>query len=81
MEAARQITFRELYAEYREQPTPAQAFVAEVARITRRSPTTVTAWCRGQQVPEPLAQERIASHFGVDIDTLFPSTKKEASCQ
>lgn len=71
----RKITFRDLYIEHRDQPTPAQSFIAEVARITRRAENTVLAWTKGQQAPDQLAQEQIAAHFGVDIDTLFPNLK------
>lgn len=69
----RKISFRELYAEYRDQPTPAQAFVAEIARITKRAENTVIAWTKGQQKPDALAIDHIAEHFGVDPETLFPN--------
>lgn len=71
----RKISFRELYAEHRDQPTPGRKFVADVARITRRAENTVWAWTKGQQTPDALAQEQIAAHFGVDINTLFPTPK------
>lgn len=76
MTTTRKITFRDLYAEFRDQPTPAQSFIAEVAEITRRKINTVIAWTKGQQIPDRLAQEQIAAHFGVDIETLFPNLKK-----
>lgn len=71
----RKITFRDLYAEFRDRPTPAQKFIDDVARITRRQKNTVIAWTKGQQAPDTLAQEQIAAHFGVEIESLFPTLK------
>ena len=65
-------TFAELYEESKKKPTPAQEFVAEVARITHRSETTVRMWLAGNQVPDALVQSVIADHFGVDMAGLFP---------
>jgi transcriptional regulator with XRE-family HTH domain len=70
----RKITFRDLYAEHRDRPTPGQAFIAEVARLTGRAENTVIAWTKGQQTPDPIYQLLIAQHFGISIDTLFPTT-------
>ncbi len=77
MTTTRKITFRDLYAEFRDQPTPAQSFIAEVAEITRRKINTVIAWTKGQQTPDRLAQEQIAARFGVDIETLCPNLTTE----
>lgn len=71
----RKISFRDLYIEHRNQPTPVQVFVNEVARITESSPNTVRAWRNGAQVPERIKQRQIAEHFGVDIEALFPNMK------
>ena len=65
-------TFFDLYNEQKSKPTPAQEFVSEVARITRRTETTVRMWLSGQQTPDALAQSIIADHFGVNADSLFP---------
>ena len=73
--STRKISFRDLYIEYRDKPTPAQTFVNEVARITDSSPNTVRAWRNGTQVPERIKQRQIAEHFGVDIESLFPNPK------
>lgn len=45
--------------------------VKEVADLTKRSEITVRMWISGQQKPDRLAQEIIAQHYGVDVDTLF----------
>lgn len=74
--STRKISFRDLYIEHRDKPTPAQTFVNEVARITDSSPNTVRAWRNGTQVPERIKQRQIAEHFGVDIESLFPNIKK-----
>ena len=68
-------TFIELYNESKSKPTPAQEFVSEVARITRRSESTVRMWLAGNQVPDSLVQSVIADHFGVDMAGLFPTEK------
>lgn len=73
--SARKITFRELYAEFNDRPTPLQEFVAEVARITDSSPNTVRAWRNGTQTPELVKQRIIAEHYGVEISALFPGIK------
>lgn len=65
-------TFIELYNESKSKPTPAQEFIAEVARITHRSEMTVKMWLCGNQIPDMLVQSVIADHFGVDINGLFP---------
>ena len=67
-------TFTEIYNESKSKPTPAQEFVAEVARITKRSEFTVKMWLCGNQVPDALVKSVIAEHFGVDADGLFPET-------
>lgn len=65
-------TFFDLYNEQKSKPTPAQEFVSEVAKITRRTEATVRMWLSGQQTPDALAQSIIAEHFGVNVDYLFP---------
>lgn len=65
-------TFFDLYNEQKSKPTPAQEFVSEVAKITRRTETTVRMWLSGQQTPDALVQSIIAEHFGVNVDYLFP---------
>lgn len=68
-------TFNDLYNESKSKPTPAQEFVALVARITHRSEFTVRMWLSGQQVPDALVQSVIAEHFGVAVEGLFPVEK------
>lgn len=70
-------TFTELYNESKSKPTPAQEFVAEVARITKRSEFTVKMWLCGNQVPDMLVQSVIAEHFGVEASGLFPERQGE----
>jgi len=65
-------TFKELYEQAKQQPTPAAAFVAKVAEITHRTETTVRMWLSGNQAPDELAKSVIAQYFNSDIDTLFP---------
>ena len=65
-------TFIELYNESKSKPTPAQEFISEVARITRRSESTVRMWLANNQVPDALVLSVIADHFNVDMAGLFP---------
>ena len=69
-------TFFDLYNEQKSKPTPAQEFISEVARITKRTTTTVRMWLSGQQIPDALAQSIIAEHFGVSVTSLFPKVEK-----
>ena len=64
-------TFKELYEERKNAPTPAQQFIAEVAKLTDRSEITVKMWLYGGQVPDPNVSKVIGMHFNVDPDTLF----------
>lgn len=70
-------SFLELYREKKQQKSPAQEFVSEVARITHRTETTVRMWLSGQQVPESLVCNIIAEHFSVDAESLFPINKQD----
>lgn len=72
-------TFTELYNESKSKPTPAQEFVSEVARITKRSEFTVKMWLCGNQVPDALVKSVIAEHFGVEADGLFPEPQTDNS--
>ena len=69
-------TFKGLYAEAKQQPTPAAAFVARVAELTHRTETTVRMWLAGVQQPDELAKSVIADHFGSDMETLFPRSER-----
>lgn len=70
------MTFKELYDEIKSQPTPAQAFVSEIAELTHRNEFTVRMWLAGSQNPDGLVQEVIAKHLKRDVATLFPKEGK-----
>ena len=70
---AERISFKDLYMREKEKPTPAQAFIDDIASLTCRSCTTVRAWTQGKQVPDALAQLQIAQKYDVDAGTLFPA--------
>lgn len=72
------ISFKELYSERLEKPTPAQEFIVEVAQVTKKSIYTVKQWLTGRYSPDKLTRDAIANHFNCDPDSLFPSPKKEA---
>lgn len=64
------MTFKEIYEQVKEQPTPCQAFVAEVAEVTRKAENTVRTWLSGSE-PDELTKKVLAAHFGVPEDELF----------
>lgn len=64
-------TFSELYLERKNEPTPAQRFISEVAELTARSEQTVRMWLSGVQTPDSNVSKVIGMHFGVDPETLF----------
>lgn len=72
MEKVKRMTFKDLYLQEREKPTPAQSFIEEIAELTKRSVNTVRAWVSGKQVPDALAQSQIAEKYNLDISHLFP---------
>lgn len=65
------MSLKALYEEQKKKPTAAQVFVRDIANLTKRSEFTVRMWLCGQQVPDKLAQETIANHLGVSVETLF----------
>lgn len=67
----RQKSFTQLYLERKNEPTPAQKFISEVAELTNRSEQTVRMWLSGVQTPDPNVSKVIGMHFNVDPDTLF----------
>lgn len=68
----KQITFIDLYRKEGEKPTPRQAFVTEVAKVTKKAETTVRQWINGFTVPDALTVDVIARHFDCDPSVLFP---------
>lgn len=72
----KKITFIELYKSRRNEPTPLQRFVSEVAEVTKKSEVTVKQWAMGLQAPDELTRNVIADHFGCDPDWLFPNKKE-----
>ena len=59
-------TFHDLYKEACSKPTPRQAFIQEVARLTLRSESAVELWAAGATKPNKEIQRLIAGHFGLD---------------
>ncbi len=70
------MTFKELYANAKRQPkpdTPANAFVREIAEVTKKSEVAVRKWLYGDATPDALTQATLASHFNTTPEELFPS--------
>ena len=72
------MTFKELYTEAKKKPlpvTPANAFIREVAKVTKKSDLAVRRWLGDGQtacVPDALTQEVLAKHFKTTPEELFP---------
>lgn len=66
------MTFKELYQQTKEQPSPAQVFIREIADATCREESTVRQWLSGTQVPNAKAKERIAEILDKPVSELFP---------
>ena len=64
-------TFKQLYEAEKSKKTPAQQFIADVAKLTHKTETTVKMWIMGRQVPDELTQSIIAQQYDVDATTLF----------
>ena len=57
------MTFKELYANAKRQPkpdTPANAFVREIAEVTKKSEVAVRKWLYGDATPDALTQATLA---------------------
>lgn len=73
------MTLKELYNRAKEQPkpdTPANAFIREVAAVTKKSEIAVRRWLSNSDSsaePDLLAKEVLARHFGTTIEELFPT--------
>lgn len=66
------MTFKEIYQEKKEQPTPAQIFIQDIAEATCREESTVRQWLSGTQAPSERAQKSIAKHLNLSVEELFP---------
>jgi len=74
METPKKMTFKDLYLQEKEKPTPAQTFIEDIAELTKRSVNTVRMWIQGKQTPDALAQLQIAEKYNIDISSLFPKS-------
>lgn len=76
-----QITFLDLYLKEGKKPTPRQAFIADVAKVTKKSQITIKNWINGRQVPDALTVDVIAKHFNCDPSALFPAIAPKKSAR
>jgi hypothetical protein len=68
-------TFRELYFETKEQPTPTQLFLDDIAKLSRCKVATVRSWALSGITPGKLTQAIVSQHLGIPADKLFPKKK------
>lgn len=75
------MTFKEIYQKERSKdkgyPTPSRSFIKKMARLTKKTESTVKMWLYGDQTPDELSKSVISSHFNIPSSELFP--KKAAS--
>lgn len=70
------MNLREIYRALREEPSPAQKFVTQIAALCCREEKTVRQWLSGSQVPPPLVQGKIAEMLDSSVEVLFPVLDK-----
>lgn len=72
------MTLKELYNQAKSAPkpdTPANAFIREIAKVTKKSEIAVRRWLSDSDystVPDALTQEVLAQHFNTTPAELFP---------
>lgn len=71
----KKMTFKDLYLQAKAKPSPAQSFIEDIAKLTKRSANTVRMWLQGRQVPDALAQSLIADKYGIEASVLFPKNE------
>ena len=69
------MTFKDVYLEKKNLPTPAQEFITLIASATCRKETTVQQWHSGIQTPNDTVKKRIAQVVNMPIDEVFPSNE------
>lgn len=74
-------SFKRLYLDAKNTPTPAQIFISKVAEITCREESTVRQWLSGTQEPPKKAKEQLSKAFGVPLEHLFPENENETEEQ
>lgn len=74
-------SFKRLYLDAKNTPTPAQIFISKVAEITCREESTVRQWLSGTQEPPKKAKEQLSKAFGVPLEHLFPENDNETEEQ
>lgn len=74
------MTLKEIYARVKQEPrpdTPANAFVKELAAITKKSELAVRRWLSDAEgsstTPDALTREVLARHFNTTAEELFPN--------
>lgn len=72
----RKISFKDFYKEFIEGiATPREQFLHRICEVTDSSPATISMWLSGYYTPKKEAVEKIASHFDLDPESLFPNQR------
>lgn len=61
----------ERYSDALEEPTPAQAYLIEMAQAGRASVATARAWVSGKQKPNKASMALLSVHYKMPEDKLF----------
>lgn len=70
-------SFKRLYLDAKNTPTPAQIFISNVAEITCREESTIRQWLSGTQEPPKKAKEQLSKAFSVPLEHLFPEDERD----
>ena len=73
----KRISFKELYENIPNTPSPKARFISEVAELTHKKETTIKMWLCNYYAPDELTTQIIAEHFNVEPSTLFPNAKRK----
>lgn len=65
-------SFQERFLEAKNQPSPLQVFLNEVAKVTYRNPQTIKKWATGEIEPDGAIKSLLALHFNTKVEVLFP---------
>ena len=68
-------TFIDRYKAVKNQPSPCELFIEEIAKVTHRAKSTVQKWVTGAQNPDYASKHEISLYFNAPVEELFPGTK------
>lgn len=73
MEISPNMSLSDSYRQLMAMPSPGQQLIDELKELTGRKEMTVRMWLTGLQMPAAYLRQRIAEHFDIPQDILFPT--------